>query len=333
MPGQRLTMAGQLEFAHAALQQLLPLLDERTQVLLSHGNGPQVGHMLTRVEQALNKAYALPLEVCVAESEGELGYVLQQALVNVLAARGQSRPSAVLLSQVVVSPDDPAFQEPTKPIGVFHDAAEAEQLRRQGFSVREDAGRGWRRVVPSPRPLEVLERDVIRRLLDQNVIVIAAGGGGIPVVRHDGRLVGVEAVIDKDLTGALLADQLDADELIILTDVPCAYRDFRLPSQSALSRLTPDEARRLATDGHFAAGSMHPKIEACVQFASRPGRRAIITNPNTLAAALRGEAGTVVMIDEGTATNDHATTTIDEQAATVDQRAATVDDTVGTNDD
>lgn len=296
-PGERLTMSGQLQFAHDALAQLVPLFDDDTEVLLSHGNGPQVGHMLTRVEQALGKAYALPLEVCVAESEGELGYVLQQALVNVLSALGRSRPSAVLLSQVVVAPDDPAFLDPSKPIGVFHDAAEAEQLSRQGFAMREDAGRGWRRVVPSPRPVEVLERDVIRGLLAQNVIVIAAGGGGIPVVRRDGRLVGVEAVIDKDLTGALLADQLDADELIILTDVPCAYRDFRSPSQSPLARLDPDEARRLSAEGHFAAGSMGPKIEACVQFANRAGRRALITNPSSLAATLRGEAGTVVTCD------------------------------------
>lgn len=291
-PGHRLTMEGQLRFARDAMAHLLPLLDDDTELLLSHGNGPQVGQMLTRVEAALGKAYPLPLEVCVAESEGELGYVLQQAIYNVLSEQGRTRPSVVLLSQVEVDPGDPAFQHPTKPVGIFYDLEQARRLGEQGFAMVEDAGRGWRRVVPSPAPRAVLELNVVRRLLEERVIVIAAGGGGIPVVRRDGQLEGVEAVIDKDLTGALLARQLDADRLVILTDVPCAYRDFRSVQPLPLARISVAAARQLAVEGHFAAGSMLPKIEAAVQFAERTGREAMICNPTNLAEALRGEAGT-----------------------------------------
>ncbi|MFO0906332.1 MAG: carbamate kinase [Pirellulales bacterium] len=291
-PGQRLTMQGQLRFAHEALGNLAPLLEHSTQLLISHGNGPQVGHMLTRVEAAIGKAYPLPLEVCVAESEGELGYVLQQALYNLLSDRHDARASAVLLSQVEVDPADPAFANPTKPIGMFYDAAQAAELERHGYVMAEDAGRGWRRVVPSPEPRRVLELDVIRRLLDEQIIVIAAGGGGIPIVQREGRWEGVEAVVDKDLTGALLAVELNADEFIILTDVPCVYRNFRAPDRQPLARLTTVQARALADAGQFAAGSMGPKVEAAIRFVERTGRTALICNPGNLAEALAGRAGT-----------------------------------------
>jgi len=207
-PQQRLTMAGQFEFARQALAQLRPLLELEFQVLITHGNGPQVGFELIRVEAALGQAYAVPLDVCVAESEGELGYVLTQSLHEVLAQFGRSRPIASLLTQVVVDASDPAFAEPTKPIGGFYSEAQADELRRKGFQVREDAGRGYRRVVPSPRPLEIIEAPVIRQLLELGIIVIAAGGGGIPVVRCGETLRGIEAVVDKDLTAALLAHHL-----------------------------------------------------------------------------------------------------------------------------
>jgi len=293
-PQQRLTMAGQFEFARQALAQLRPLLELEFQVLITHGNGPQVGFELIRVEAALGQAYAVPLDVCVAESEGELGYVLTQSLYEVLALFGRPRPIASLLTQVVVDASDPAFAEPTKPIGGFYSEAQADELRRKGFQVREDAGRGYRRVVPSPRPLEIIEAPVIRQLLELGIIVIAAGGGGIPVVRCGETLRGIEAVVDKDLTAALLAHQLDARQLLILTNVPCAFRDYGTPRQTPIGRTTPTELRRLMHEGHFATGSMLPKIEAAAQFADRPGRRAIVTSPAELPRALAGSAGTIV---------------------------------------
>ena len=292
--GQPLTMAGQLQFAHQALSHIAPLLGRDTELLISHGNGPQVGHILTRVEEALGKAYAVPLEVCVAESEGELGYVLEQALYNVLAELGIERPIASLLTQVVVDSADPAFAHPTKPIGVFYERQQAEELSRRGFQVMEDAGRGYRRVVPSPRPLEIVEVEVMRQLLKLGAVVIAAGGGGIPVVRRNGKLEGIEAVVDKDLTAALLADALDAQRLIILTDVPSAYLNFNTTSQSPIRMASASQIRRWIGEDHFAPGSMLPKMEAAAQFVSRAGRQAIVTNPTTLAMALRGAAGTIV---------------------------------------
>jgi carbamate kinase len=293
-PGRPLTMRDQFRFAREALAALLPLVESDVGLVITHGNGPQVGHILIRVEEALGKAYSIPLEVCVAESEGELGYVLEQSLYNLLVEQGIHRPIAGLLTQVVVDEKDPAFADPTKPIGPYYDAAQAEEMRRGGFAVREDAGRGFRRVVPSPRPREIVEAETIGRLLDLGILVIAAGGGGIPVVRRDGRLEGVEAVVDKDLASALLGDVLGAELLVILTGVPCAYRHFGAPEQEPIGRIAPDEADRLQAEGHFAPGSMGPKIEAAAQFARLPGRRAIICDPPSLAAALEGRAGTIV---------------------------------------
>lgn len=292
--GGRLTMASQMRFAHDALAQLEPLLTDDVELLISHGNGPQVGHILTRVEEALGKAYSIPLEVCVAESEGELGYVLQQSLYNVLSDLGRSRSIVSLLTQVVVDENDAAFENPTKPIGPFYNEQQAEPLRQKGFRVIEDAGRGFRRVVPSPRPREIVELDVINNLLAIGVTVIAAGGGGIPVARRDQRLHGVEAVIDKDHTAALIARQLDAEMLVILTGVPCAFRNFATASQEAIGHIRVDHARKLLAEGHFAPGSMQPKIEAATEFATRPGSRAIICDPPSLAAALIGQAGTII---------------------------------------
>lgn len=297
-PGGKLTMAEQFRFARSALQQLAPLLDSQAPLLISHGNGPQVGHMLTRVEESLGKAYAVGLEVCVAETEGELGYVLEQTLYNLLLDRGEYRPLVSVLTQVLVAPHDPAFADPSKPIGPFYDEARAAELTRQGFAVREDAGRGFRRVVPSPEPQQIVEFAVMEQLVERGVIVVAAGGGGIPVVQDEsGRLQGVEAVIDKDRTAALLASQLDADQLVILTCVPCAYTHFGTPQQTPLGRLSASEARQLLTDGHFAPGSMGPKMEAAIRFVEQGGRRTIICDPPNLAAALDSQAGTRIEPD------------------------------------
>lgn len=291
-PDGRLTMAGQFRFAREAVACFGPLLRRDVQLVVSHGNGPQVGHMLIRVEEALGKAYSVPLEVCVAESEGELGYVLEQTLHNLLIEIGATRPIAGLLTQVVVDKDDPAFADPTKPIGPFYDAQQAEHLIEQGFTIREDAGRGFRRVVPSPVPREIVEADVVGHLLDLGVLVIAAGGGGIPVVRDDGRLHGVDAVVDKDLTAALLGEGIAADLLVILTGVPCAYRHFGTSRQAPIGHVEVAEAEKLLAEGHFAPGSMGPKVTAALQFAGQPGRTAIICDPPSLSAALAGKAGT-----------------------------------------
>ncbi|MHC4446719.1 MAG: carbamate kinase, partial [Planctomycetota bacterium] len=293
-PGEALTMAGQFKFAYQALRPLEPLLCSDAEIVITHGNGPQVGHILTRVEEALGKAYAIPLEVCVAESEGELGYVLVQTLFNLLSEGQCDREIVALLTQVVVDAADPAFEQPTKPIGPFYDKAEAEALMRQGFALREDAGRGYRRVVASPEPKEILEIDVIEQLLGRGVLTIAAGGGGIPVVRSNGLLRGVEAVVDKDLASALLGQAVGAGMMLMLTDVPCAYRHFGTPQQTPIGRITVEETRQLQSKGHFAVGSMGPKIEAAIRFCGRPGTRAIICDPASLPGALQGEAGTIV---------------------------------------
>ncbi len=318
-PGQPLTMEGQMRFAAEAMERLAPLLDRPAQLLLSHGNGPQVGQMLTRVEAAAGRAYRQPLEVCVAETQGELGYVLQQALQNSLSRRGRHRACVALLSQVEVAADDPAFHLPTKPIGRFFTAEEARALTGHGFAMAEDAGRGWRRVVPSPAPRQVLELEVIRRLLEQDVVVIAAGGGGIPVVRGDNGWTGVEAVVDKDLTGALLAIELAADRLVILTDVPCVYRGFRSPRPEPLATLTVDAARRWAAAGEFAAGSMLPKVEAATHFTATTGRPALICNPGNLSEALRGRAGTWIATNsaDSAAVVPDRTTVVADRASVV----------------
>jgi carbamate kinase len=294
-PGGHLTMEGQFEFAQVALRQLIPLLNPEYQLLIGHGNGPQVGHMLIRVEHALGAAYHLPLEVCVAESEGELGYVIQQTMYNLLRELRIERNVVGLITQVQVDPNDPAFDEPTKPIGPFLEEAEAKNLEKEGLMVKEESGRGWRRVVPSPRPLAVIEANVVEALLSLGVVVIAAGGGGIPVVRENDQLKGVEAVIDKDFTAALLADLVNAELLVILTGVPNAFVDYNKPTQRALPRATPAEVRRLLAEGQFPPGSMAPKMEAAAIFAeSKRGRRSIVCDPSTLEAALAGRAGTIV---------------------------------------
>ena len=296
-PDGQITMERQFGFAREALACLGPFLSPPWELLVSHGNGPQVGHQLARAERALGTAYALPLDVCVAQTQGELGYVLGRTLRDLLAERGLARPVVTLVTEVEVDPEDPAFREPVKPVGPFLDEAGAAALRARGASVRDDAGRGLRRMVPSPEPRRVLEAEVVARLLDEGALVVAAGGGGVPVVATALGWRGVEAVIDKDLTAALLADAVGAGLLLLVTDVPCAYTDFRTPRQAPVGRVGGARARALLAEGHFEPGSMAPKIEACVRFASRPGRRALVCDPPSLAAALRGEAGTIVVPD------------------------------------
>jgi len=292
-PGEPPSVASQFRCARTAMQAIVPVLEEGARVVLTHGNGLQIGHILIRVEEALGKAYALPLEVCVAESQGELGYLLELALHNVLLERGLRRHVVGVLTQVVVDEHDPAFAHPTKPVGPAFDAGGAEQLRAAGFAVVEQPGHGWRKVVASPRPQEIADVEPIRWLLAREAVVIAAGGGGIPVARGaDGQLRGVPAVVDKDLASMVLAQAVGARELLILTGEPAVYVDYRRPTQQPLRTLTPERARQLAAAGHFPAGSMGPKVDAAAGFVERGGERAVITSAASLSAARRGADGT-----------------------------------------
>lgn len=297
-PGAALTVDGERRFAREALASLDAFLPPGVDLLVTHGNGPQVGHQLLRAERAAGLSYPLPLDICVAQTQGELGYVLADALRELLLQREIERPVAALVTQVEVDPLDPAFANPTKPVGPVLDGPGAALLRGRGVAVGEDAGRGLRRLVPSPEPRAVVEAEDIRRLLALGAVVIAGGGGGIPVAREGASLLGVEAVVDKDLTSAVLGEAVHADLLVILTDVPCAYTDYRTPAQTPVGRVTVSRARALLAEGHFAPGSMGPKIEACARFAARPGRRALVCDPPSLAAALRGEEGTIVVPDQ-----------------------------------
>jgi carbamate kinase len=293
--GEQLTMSSQFAFAESTLQPMSSLLNAETQVLITHGNGPQVGFILTRVEEALGKAYTLPLEVCVAESEGELGYVLQQTIHNIT---GGKRPSATLLTQVKVDPNDPAFQAPTKPIGPFLDEHAAQRLIDKNLEVIKDADRGFRRVVPSPMPIEIIEIDVIDKLLSLGIIVIAAGGGGIPVIETDGRLNGIEAVVDKDFASAMLATELRADRLLLVTCVDAAYINFDSPEAQPIHETTTTEMKQLVEAGHFLPGSMKPKVLAAIQYVDATGNAAVICHSADIADALAYEAGTIIRRDQ-----------------------------------
>lgn len=292
-PGEPLTMASQFRVAHDTLERLLGVFDAY-QVVLTHGNGPQVGHMLIRVEEALGKAYAVPLEVCVAESEGELGYVLQQSLYNLLASDRREPRVAALLTQVVVAARDSAFDHPTKPIGPFYDAVGAQALRARGFATMEDAGRGHRRVVPSPEPQRILGTDMVEILLDAGATVITSGGGGIPVIETSEGLQGVEAVVDKDAASALLGIALDAKLLLLVTSVPCAYTDFGRPQQAAIGSIDVARARALMAENHFAQGSMRPKVAAAIRFVAGRDATAVICSPGNASEAAAGRAGTLI---------------------------------------
>ena len=261
-------------------------------VVITHGNGPQVGAALRRSERAAAEAYPLSLDLCVASTQGEVGYLLQQGLGSELPARGVRRPIATVVTQVVVDPDDPAFTRPTKPIGPFYSTRDIAAHRARGWTLVEEPLHGWRRVVPSPEPLEIVEESVIRALVDANVVVITLGGGGIPVVRNADALSGADAVVDKDLASALLAKRLQVDRLILATDVDRIYLDFGTPRARGLDEVTVEELARHAAAGQFAAGSMGPKVDAVVRFVEGFRREAIVCSLDQLRAALAGRAGT-----------------------------------------
>ena len=289
------TAEAQLHVIRETAKHLVDVIDRGYAITLTHGNGPQVGRILMQNEAAEEITPSLPFDVCGAMSQGMIGYLLQLAVGDELWLRKLEPRVITIVTQVVVDLDDPAFQNPTKPIGAFHTQAEAETLQREhGYTMMEDAGRGWRRVVPSPHPVKIIEIDMIKDLLGLGLIVITVGGGGIPVIEvADGTLSGVAAVIDKDRAAELLAEQIAADTLLILTSVPAVALDFGKPRQRWVSRLTAQEARRHADEGQFAPGSMRPKIEAAIRFVeSRPGRKTVIAQLSDAVPALEGNAGT-----------------------------------------
>ena len=295
--GKPATAQAQLEVVERTSVYIADILEKGYQIVLAHGNGPQVGRLVIQNEYAEPVTPAMPFDVCGAMSQGMIGYHIQQGLSKVLRSRGNSTPVATVVTQVVVDAHDPKFQTPSKPIGPFYTEEEAAAIAAQkGYVMKEDAGRGWRRVVASPMPVEIVELDAVRCLVDNGFIVVTVGGGGIPVVRNaQGNLEGVAAVIDKDLASERLAEDLDVDALVILTAVEKVSINFKKPDQKDLDTLSVAEAKRYVAEGHFAPGSMLPKIEAAVKFVeSKPGRRAIITSLDQAALALEGKAGTTI---------------------------------------
>jgi carbamate kinase len=291
------TVNDQYAAAARTCEHLIAMLQEQDlRLVVTHGNGPQVGFILRRSELAAPELHMVPLDSCVADTQGALGYQLQRAMGNAFRRRGLARRAVTVVTQVQVDPDDPALKTPDKPIGSFmsRDQAEAHRVK-DGWDLVEDSGRGWRRVVASPRPKAILELDAVRSLLDAGFVVVAGGGGGIPVVADaQGDLVGVPAVIDKDLATSLLARQLKADLLVISTAVEKVCLNFGKPTQKALAAMTLAEAKQYLAEGHFKPGSMLPKVQAVVEFLEGGGGEAIITDPEHLAAALKGQAGTRV---------------------------------------
>jgi carbamate kinase len=285
--GQRGTTAEQRANLREQCEALRPLLDGP--VAITHGNGPQVGATLLRSERAADEVPPLPLWLAVGQTQAEIGALIELELVPVA-----KRQVTVVVTHVRVDPADPAFEDPTKPIGPFYPRERAKTLERErGWRVVEDAGRGWRRAVASPEPREIVELDAIRELLESDAIVVACGGGGIPVEERDGRLDGVDAVIDKDLASALLARELEAARLVVLTDVDALYRDFRGPAEEAVPSLTVAEAEELRAE--LPHGSMGPKLEACAAFVRATGGEALITSADALARALAGKSGTRIV--------------------------------------
>lgn len=294
-----LTVPDQYQAAKETCHHIAEMIAQGWDVAIGHGNGPQVGFILRRSEIAAKVAgmHEVPLESCGADTQGAIGYHLQQNLQNEFRQRGMHKAAATVVTQVVVDRNDPAFQNPTKPIGSFLEEAEAkERAEKEGWTVVEDAGRGWRRVVPSPLPREIMELDAVRELLNAGIITITVGGGGIPVIRNeDGDLEGVAAVIDKDYASSLLAQLISADLFLISTAVEKVYLNFNQPDQKAIDVMTVAEAKRFMEEGHFAKGSMLPKIQAIIWFLESGGKEALITDPENIARALRGETGTRIV--------------------------------------
>ena len=291
---QHMSVPDQYAAVVKTVHHIADLLEHRYRIVITHGNGPQVGFILLRSEHSRGILHQVPLDSIVADTQGALGYQIQQALENEFRRRGLKKSVATVVTQTLVNRDDAAFARPAKPIGEFYTREQAEErMRVEKWTMIEDAGRGWRRVVASPIPVRIIESKVVRHLVKDGYVVIAAGGGGIPVVADEkGILCGVAAVIDKDLAAAVLAKEIDADMLVISTTVEKVCLNFGTPGQRALDSMTVAEARRYMAEGHFKPGSMLPKIEACIQFVTDSGREALITCPEALSTALDGHTGT-----------------------------------------
>lgn len=295
--GKPATAQAQLEVVEKTSEYIADIVERGYEVIVAHGNGPQVGRIVIQNEAASASTPAMPFDVCGAMSQGMIGYHIQQGLSKVLRHRGINKNVVTVVTQVVVDKDDPKFKAPSKPIGPFYTEEEAKAIAAEkGYTMKEDAGRGWRRVVASPLPVEIVELDAVKTLNDAGFVVVTVGGGGIPVIRNDaGDLEGVAAVIDKDLASEKLARDMDADALVILTAVEKVSINFKKPDQKDLDRMSVAEAKQYIKEGHFAPGSMLPKIEAALNFVeSKPGRIAIITSLDKAVDAIEGRAGTTI---------------------------------------
>ncbi len=293
------TVEDQHQAIRKTIRHVADLIELGYRVVISHGNGPQVGFIMLRSEVARRETglHLVPLVNVVADTQGSIGYQIQQSLNNELASRGKEGQSLTVVTQVVVDKNDPGFEKPAKPVGEFYNAIQVEDIRREypDWSLVEDAGRGFRRVVPSPEPLEVVEKPVIESLLRSGYHVVAVGGGGIPVVRTGRGLEGVDAVIDKDLASAMLAGQLSADLLIVSTAVEQVALNFGRPDETGISRMTVAEAEQYIADGHFAPGSMLPKVQSALRFLKSGGKKVIITSPEFIKEAVTEEKGTSIV--------------------------------------
>lgn len=295
--GQRGTIEEQYENALATARAIARMIKNGWEVVVTHGNGPQAGAALIRSERGSNEVYTHTLDMCVATTQSEIGYILQRAFIQAFNEMGLKREVLTVPTMVVVDPSDPAFQKPSKPIGPFYTREIAMKKKNDlGWDVVEDAARGWRRVVASPEPVEIVELDIIKRIIDLEIITIALGGGGIPVFRqNDGNFVGSEAVIDKDRSSALLANGLNVDLFIISTDADKVYLNFKKPNQQGLDVVTLEEIEKYYNEGHFPPGNMGPKVEAVMRYLQNGGKKAIITTFNYIPDALEGRSGTTII--------------------------------------
>lgn len=296
--GEKGTVAEQLANARRTAAAIIGLIRLGYRLVITHGNGPQVGAALLRSERASDQVPPHTLDVCGAATQGEIGYLLAQSLQDELSAAGIRVPVVSVITQTVVSREDPAMQHPTKPIGPFYSRSEAQQRRQQlGWQIVEDAARGYRRVVPSPEPLEIVELEVIRDLVNDGVLVVACGGGGIPVVRDNGTLRGIEAVIDKDRASAVMATSLGVDVFAISTDTDYVYLNYKKPTQRPLTLVTAEDLEKYYSAGHFPPGNMGPKVESVLRFLRGGGKEAVITSYEHLCQAVEGRAGTRIVRD------------------------------------
>lgn len=291
------TVADQLKAIRQTCAHIAGMIEQGWNVIITHGNGPQVGFSLLRSELTRDRLHPMPLDSCVADTQGTIGYMIQQSLCNEFKRRRIGRQVVTIVTQMLVDKNDQAFKHPTKPIGPFYGKQKAKKYQKErGWNIIEDSGRGWRRVVPSPRPMRIVEHEAIMNLAKQGFVVVAAGGGGIPVIERRGKLEGIEAVIDKDYASSLLATAMKADLFLITTSVEKVALNFGKPNEEPLDRMTLKEAKRRFKEGHFPSGSMGPKIQAIISFLEKGGKKAIITDPKNIEHAVHGKTGTHVTL-------------------------------------